>query len=238
MQKELSQDHGKTFGEKLHKPYTYLLKCLSDNTFYYGVKYSKDSDPKKFWLDYETSSKEVKKKISLYGKENFIFEIRKVFQDVRKARLWENKVLRRMKVSSRIDFMNKTENVSIPPMYGTENPMTKQEVIEKFKKSRSKNPTRKPNPKSAYDTVSKKLKGRKRPEDVCKKISNSLSGYKHNDSFKENCRKRQLNVKPSEENKKKKSESIKGRKKYTDGMKIIFRHPGTQPEGFYLFKKD
>lgn len=233
MQKEHSPALGLMCGQKQHKPYTYLIKCLVDNTFYYGVKYEKGCHPDDFFIKYETSSKEVKDKIKKYGKENFAFEIRKVFSDSNKARLWENKVLRRMKVIQRNDFMNKTNNISIKPMYGCENPMTRPEVIESFKKSRAKNSTRKASPREVYEKLSQTLKGRKRPKEVCEKISKSLKGYKHSEEFKEKCRKRAIGVKQSEQSKTKKSESIKGRKRYTDGKKIIFRHPGKEPEGFY-----
>lgn len=215
------------------KPYTYLLKCLVDNTFYYGVRYKNGCQPEDFWVKYETSSKEVKDKIRKYGKENFVFVIRRTFDDANKARMWENKVLRRMGVVLREDFMNKTDNISIPPMYGQDNPMCKPEVVESFKKSRSKNPTRKPNSKEAYAIVSEKLKGKKRPKEVCKQISESLKGYKHDEDFRKKCHERQLGIKPSVENKKKKSESIKGRKRFTDGVTIIFRKPGEEPNGFY-----
>ena len=233
MQKELSQEHGVMCGPKQHKPYTYLLKCLVDNTFYYGVKYEKNCRPEDFWIQYETSSKEVKRKIKEHGKDAFSFEIRKTFDNIEKARLWENKVLRRMKVIERNDFMNKTDNISIKPMYGSDNPMTKPENIEKFKLSRKKNPTRKSSPREVYDSLSLMFKGKKRPKEVCELISKKLKGKKRNDEFKQKCRERQLGVKPTEENKKKKSDAIKGRKKYTNGTEIIFRHPGTEPEGFY-----
>ena len=222
------------FGQKPKTiPYTYLIKCLIDNTFYYGVRYKTGCNPKEFLINYTTSSKEVKNKLKKYGKESFVFEIRKTFQDKNKARLWENKVLKRMNVIHRDDFMNKTNNISIAPMYGLDNPMTKSDVIDKFKMSRAKNPTRKPSPREVYDRLSKLYKGKKRPKEVGEKISNALKGYKHSQEFKEKCRKRAVGVKQTEQSKIKKSESIKGRKRYTDGKKIIFRHPGTEPDGFY-----
>jgi hypothetical protein len=233
MQKEHSPVLGVKCGPKPHKPYTYLLKCLVDNTFYYGVKYEKGCHPDDFFITYETSSKEVKEKIKKYGKKAFSFEIRKTFNDCEKARLWENKVLRRLKVIKRDDFMNKTDNISIKPMYGSDNSMTRPEVIDSFKKSRAKNPTRKPSPREIYDKLSKLFKGKKRPKEVGEKISKSLKGYKHSNEFKEKCKKRATGVEQSDENKLKKSQSIKGRKRYTDGKKIIFRHPGKEPAGFY-----
>lgn len=234
MQKAHLLEVGEMFGQVKSVSYTYLLKCTVDNTFYYGVRFGKNCHPSDFWVKYETSSKEVKNKIQKYGKESFIFEIRKIFNDSNQARKWENRVLRRMKVIHRSDFMNKTNNISIKPMFGENNPMTKPEVIEKFKLSRSKNSTRKPNSKEAYESSSKKLKGRKRPAEVGEKISKSLKGYKHSEEFKEKCRKRAIGVKQSENSKIKKSESIKGRKKFTNGKDIIFRKPGTEPDGFYI----
>lgn len=234
MQKAHYQGIGEKFGHKPKTiPYTYLIKCLVDNTFYYGVRYKTGCHPKEFLIGYNTSSKEVKDKLKKYGKESFVFEIRKTFKDKNSARLWENKVLKRLDVIHRNDFMNKTNNVSIAPMYGLNNPMTRPDVIDKFKMSRAKNPTRKPSPKEVYDRLSKLYKGKKRSKEICEKISNSLKGYKHSQEFKEKCRKRALGVKQTEASKSKKSQAIKGRKRYTNGQKIIFRHPGTEPQGFY-----
>ena len=84
---------------KIHKPYTYLLHHIPTDTFYYGVRWAKNCHPDEFWVKYFTSSKKL---VSLYrtlfGDESFEFEIRKVFDDSKKAVEWEHKVLRRMKV--------------------------------------------------------------------------------------------------------------------------------------------
>lgn len=44
-----------------------------------------------------------------------VIQIRRIFDNVNKAREWENKVLRRMKVIKRNDFLNKSTNKSICP---------------------------------------------------------------------------------------------------------------------------
>jgi hypothetical protein len=94
-------------------PYTYLLKHVPTNTFYYGCRYAAGCNPLDFWVKYTTSSKKVKELIKRYGKDSFTFEIRKTFRDIDECRVWESKVLRRLKVVSRSDFINMADNISI-----------------------------------------------------------------------------------------------------------------------------
>ena len=96
-------------------PYTYLLKHIDTNTFYYGVRYAEGCDPNDFWNKYFTSSKHVGALIDKYGKDSFIFEIRKTFDDKKKAISWEHRVLKKIKAVLRTDFINKTDNISICP---------------------------------------------------------------------------------------------------------------------------
>ena len=91
-------------------PYTYIIYCKPTQQTYYGVRYAKDCDPSDLWLSYFTSSSYVRELIKLYGKDAFIYEIRKTFTSSYVARLWEQKVLRRMKVTSRKDFINRTSS--------------------------------------------------------------------------------------------------------------------------------
>ncbi len=94
-------------------PYTYLLKHEPTNTYYYGCRFADGCSPSDFWTKYKTSSKYVKQLIEKYGVDSFKFEIRKTFNSKDKARFWETKVLKRMKVVSREDFINKTDNISV-----------------------------------------------------------------------------------------------------------------------------
>lgn len=86
--------------------YTYLIKHLPTNRFYYGVRFSKNNKGADLWVRYFTSSSYVHKLIEEYGKDSFVCEIRKTFNDKIHALNWEKKVLRRMKVSTRDDFIN------------------------------------------------------------------------------------------------------------------------------------
>ena len=98
-------------------PFTYLLKHIPTNKYYYGVRFKKGCHPNDLWTKYFTSSKKVKGLIKRYGKKSFIFEIRKTFKTPQQAINWENKVLKRMKVIYRNDFLNLTNNKSIDPKY-------------------------------------------------------------------------------------------------------------------------
>lgn len=82
---------------------------------YYGVRYAKDCSPADLWVSYFTSSEYVHSLVEMYGAGSFEVEIRKVFNSVDAARNWENRVLKRMKVVGRTDFINKTDNISIDP---------------------------------------------------------------------------------------------------------------------------
>jgi len=93
--------------------YTYLLRHIPTNTFYYGVKYSFDADPNLFWKKYFTSSRKVKALIEEYGEESFSHEIRKIFSEREKAINWERKVLRRMGVVGNSKWLNLTDGKAI-----------------------------------------------------------------------------------------------------------------------------
>ena len=95
-------------------PYTYLIGWSEHRKFYYGVRYSKKSNPSELCKTYFSSSKYVKEMIKNHGVPD-IQEVRKIFPNVNSARKWEHKVLRRMKCVQNIDWLNKTDNISISP---------------------------------------------------------------------------------------------------------------------------
>ena len=96
------------------QPYTYLLGWSNLNTYYYGVRYAEKCRPSELLETYFTSSKHVEEFIEQNGLPD-IKLIRKTFENKTAARLWENKVLKRMNVVKRDDFLNKTDNISIAP---------------------------------------------------------------------------------------------------------------------------
>lgn len=159
--------------------YTYLIKHIPSNKFYYGVRYAKGCDPKDLWVNYFTSSKHIKRLIELDGKNSFEIQIRKTFSDANKARIWENKVLNRLNVINRSDFINKSNNISISP-----------EAAASAMKGKHQSEKQ----KLIVNQIGKANLGRKHTEETRKKVSISLIG---------NTRK--LGVKESIETKLKKS---------------------------------
>ena len=121
-------------------PFTYLVKHMPTNRYYYGVRFRKKCNPNDLWTKYFTSSKKVKGLIKRYGKKSFQFEIRKTFKTAQQAMAWEFKVLRRMKVVGRKDFLNQSDNKRIDPKLlskmrkGKGNPMYGVKMSKEHKK--------------------------------------------------------------------------------------------------------
>jgi hypothetical protein len=121
-------------------PFTYLVKHMPTNRYYYGVRFRKKCHPNDLWTKYFTSSKKVKGLIKRYGKKSFQFEIRKTFKTAQQAMAWEFKVLRRMKVVGRKDFLNQSDNKRIDPKLlskmrkGKGNPMYGVKMSKEHKK--------------------------------------------------------------------------------------------------------
>jgi hypothetical protein len=96
-------------------PYTYRIGWSKTGMNYYGVRYAKDCHPDEFWVTYFTSSEYVERYRTEYGEPNII-EIRRVFTTetrVTEAREWEHKVLKRLKVTLREDYLNKSHSKSV-----------------------------------------------------------------------------------------------------------------------------
>lgn len=92
--------------------YTYLVGWKPQDRWYYGVRYSKHSDPIDLFRTYFTSSKYVKDFIDLHGRPDIVL-IRKTFIDKQKAINWEHKVLRRLHVTKSERWLNQTDNKAI-----------------------------------------------------------------------------------------------------------------------------
>jgi hypothetical protein len=71
------------------QPYTYLIEFIPTGNKYYGVKFSKDSDPNLFWKNYFTSSKVIKDLIEKHGVEAFSTKVDKVFDTPEEAIKYE-----------------------------------------------------------------------------------------------------------------------------------------------------
>jgi len=89
-------------------PYTYYIRWSEFNLHYYGVRFANHCHPSDFWKTYFTSSNKVKEIRKQYGDPDII-QIRKVFDSTDKARQWESRVLKKLKVLKNDKWLN--ENV-------------------------------------------------------------------------------------------------------------------------------
>lgn len=189
----------------MNTPYTYLLGWKNLNLYYYGVRYSKNCHPDELLVNYFSSSKVVQKMIN----ENIlpdIVEIRKTFKSPGKARIWENKVLRRLNVINDNKWINKTNNISIKPQPGKSNPMygrsgNKHPLFGKTlseetrHKIGQKSRLKKGNMPEGFSEKMRKINtGRKHSEESKNKISKALEGRSFTKKHKENISKNHANV--------------------------------------------
>lgn len=74
--------------------------------------------------------------ITKFGKDAFTTEIRKIFNDVEKARDWEETVLQRLKVNKNPNWVNVCSARSRPIMLGDNNPARREDVRKKISESK------------------------------------------------------------------------------------------------------
>ena len=190
---------GETMSSKpIYQPYSYLIGWSSENKWYYGCRYAKNCHPSDLWKTYFTSSKKVKEFYELHGEPDIV-KITKIFTNEKDVRLWEHKVLRRLKVIHRNDFLNQTDNIAISPEIQRGRPRsakTKQILSEKAKLN--------------FIGEGNPFYGKKHSEETKQKISNSKKGTKSHLPM--------LGKKHSEETKQKISKACTGNK-MPDSMK-------------------
>lgn len=121
------------------QPFTYRISWTEHDKHYYGVKYAIGCKPEDLWTTYFTSSPSVKEYILKHGDPDII-QIRKTFKCRYSAIKWESKVLKRIKASSNIKYLNRNEAAAPPVMYGDENPSRRADVREKLRISSTNRP--------------------------------------------------------------------------------------------------
>jgi hypothetical protein len=183
------------------KPYTYLIGWSSQNLWYYGVRYAKGCDPSDLWTKYFTSSKPVKKTHEIYGEPDVI-SIRQTFDCIDSARLWEHKVLRRLKVVKNEKWLNQTDNMSIRMDADTI-------ALVAFKNTGQ---IRKPHSPETIEKIRAARIG-KEPWNKGKKmaIPSPMKGRHHTEESNEKNRQSHLGKTQTAESNKKRSETLKGR---------------------------
>ena len=158
-------------------PFTYLIKHIPTDKYYYGVRFKKNCNPNDLWTKYFTSSKKVKSLIKKYSKESFVFEIRKIFKTSQQAINWEHKVLKRLKVIYRDDFLNLSDNKSINPKF-----------LSKINKGKNNPWYNKKHTKESIEKIRFASLNRKHTEESKEKIRLFNLGKKHTKESKEKIR--------------------------------------------------
>lgn len=92
-------------------PYTYLIGWSNNNKWYYGVRFAKNCHPQELWKTYFTSSKYVKEYYKQFGEPDTI-EVRKIFDSIEDARAHEHKVLKRLNVIKKDNWLNEHNGTS------------------------------------------------------------------------------------------------------------------------------
>lgn len=95
----------------IYTPYTYRIGWTKLDKHYYGVRFAKNCNPSDLWESYFTSSKYVKEFRKIHGEPDII-EIRKIFESSNAARVWENKVLKKIKAAQSDKWLNKTNGAT------------------------------------------------------------------------------------------------------------------------------
>jgi hypothetical protein len=115
------------------------------------VRYARGCKPSDLWNPYKTSSDLVAEYVEQYGNPS-LMQIRRVFNTIDAARRWETKVLKRMNVTESDTWLNKTDNMSIAPRYGSDNVVHRDGVKLKISESLKRWYQNNPNPRVGYVT--------------------------------------------------------------------------------------
>ena len=90
-------------------PYVYLIGWSNHDKWYIGARWAKDCHPDDLFKTYFTSSRHVKAFIQKHGLPDVI-KVRKTFDNIQSARLYEEKLLRRLDVIKSDRWINKSVN--------------------------------------------------------------------------------------------------------------------------------
>ena len=113
--------------------YTYLIGWSIHKKYYYGARYKSTAKPNDLLKTYFTSSKIVHHFIKENGNPDII-QIRKIFSSKKETIDWEHKVLRRLKVRFKKEWLNQTDNKGISlTKEGLENIKNKNKGLKRSK---------------------------------------------------------------------------------------------------------
>jgi hypothetical protein len=154
-----------------HIPYCYYIGWSTKSKYYYGVKYGQDANPDTFWSKYFTSSKYVKLMREQHGEPDVI-KVRKTFKTAEEAVCWEEKVIRRMNLAKRDEWLNRN-NTSTGTKGIVNVPKTQAQKDHQRKMITGKTHTQ-----ETKDKIAEGLRNYKRTKEHQEKLNAALIGIK------------------------------------------------------------
>lgn len=203
--------------QHIYTPYTYLFMWTLLNKKYYGVRYSRNGKPADLLKTYFSSSRVVKRFIQQHGLPD-VCQVRRVFNTAHQAKEWEHKVLRRLKVHQRDDWLNISVGSGYVSPKGEKHALYGTHLSSETKNKISKSLTGRNLSESHKQKISASHKGKKRPvrtKEHMNKIATALKS--RTGSKNSNYGKRWDDTKRAAA-----SERAKKRDKHPSFKKIIF----------------
>ena len=189
----------------------YETTNLINGKYYIGVHHINESN-------YLGSGNLIKKAINKYGKENFIRETLKEFNNHIDAYNYEKSIVD-LKIVNNFNCYNIMEGGRNPPtIYGKKHTDESKKKMSKAQKGKKHTEETK---KKISDNHAKAWLGRKHTKETKKKISEGNKNKKISDETKKRISKAQKGKKHTEETKKKMSKSRKGKKASNETKKIM-----------------
>jgi len=155
-------------------PYTYHIGWTNQNKYYYGVKYANGCHPSTFWQDYHTSSKLVADMREEHGEPDLI-DIRQTFANANDATAWEHKVINKLRLHLRDDYLNQACWPSVDNkgekhyLYGKTH---SEETISKMSEDRKG----KPKSEEHKNKIAESMKGKPKSEEHKRNMSEKKKG--------------------------------------------------------------
>src|SRR6516165_7968969 len=93
-------------------PFTYCITHVPTGNRYYGSRYAKGCKPEDLWTIYFTSSQNIHELLTKDGSDAFSVQIRKIFDSKENCQKFETKLLQKLDLAAKSNWINKTNGGS------------------------------------------------------------------------------------------------------------------------------
>lgn len=159
----------------IYQPYTYVVTHKATGKRYYGVRYARNCSPSDLWVSYFTSSKTIKNIIAREGIAAFQSEVRRTFATIEDARVWEEKVIRRIKAATSPLWFNMSEGNRLFFSDCLGRTFTKRSKARMSASAKKRCPSTRTRSETTRSKMSESLAGHAVSDETRQKISQALS---------------------------------------------------------------